>query len=145
MSPKVHALASVGGGLLLWQLLHSWQAGLASALAGFFMDLDHLVDYVIAGQRSLRLQDFLGFYRHFNEKHIWVPFHGWEAVPVLLLLAWWGIWPAWLIGLAFGLAHHLALDQWGNGLHPAAYCLSYRVAVGFKCSKIMRHGLEAHS
>lgn len=139
MSPSVHALVSISGGVILWQGLHSWQAGLASALAGFFIDLDHIVDYVAAGRRSWRVKKFLDFYRYFNEPYVYVPLHVWEAVPILSILAWLGLWPAWLVGLAFGLFHHLLLDQWANGLRLAGYFMSYRLAVGFKSEKIIKN------
>lgn len=138
MRPSVHAIASISGGIILWQGCHSWQAGLISVLAGFFIDLDHFFDYIIAGERSWKIKDFLHFYHTFKEPHIYVPLHAWELVPILGALAWAGFWPAWLGGTAFGMGHHLLLDQIGNGFKWNGYILTHRLLSGFKSESITK-------
>ena len=138
MSPSVHAVVSVGVAVVVWRIFDSWQAGLASAVAGFFIDIDHVFDYVMAGKKSWKIRDFFNFYQGFNEKHIYVPLHGWEYVFLFCTLAYSGVWPEWMIGLALGWGHHLLLDQLNNGFRWDGYTLFRRISTGFKSEMIVR-------
>lgn len=143
MRPSYHAFASLGGGVLLWQVFGSWQAGVASLFTGFLIDFDHFFEYFKAGNRSLKPKDFLAFWRAYSEPKVFIIFHIVELVPVLGLLAWWGVFPAITGGLAFGLLHHILFDQVTNGVRFGGYSMIYRILVKFDVKKLfIKHGVD---
>lgn len=91
---------------------------LASLLGGFFIDVDHLVDYAIRRVRPSR-------------RILVLPIHSWEIVSVLSVLAFVCRRP-WLTALVVSFAVHLLMDQFSSSTgHPLRYLLGYRLARGF--------------
>ena len=116
----------------------------AVALGGFFIDVDHAVDYVLFNrQRDLRPAAFLRYYMEGRAERIVLALHSWELFALLTTIAWWtGSLLLW--GYLGGAAMHLLLDIAFNGkLLPtnivAFYSFAYRAAYGFDGAALHGH------
>ncbi len=136
MRVTVHAGTSLVGGLALGLLSGSWLAAGCSVLSGVFLDLDHLVEYGLARRAHPSVRDFSKFWREYPEPRVFLWLHSGELLLVFAGAAWGGIAPAVTGGLAFGLAHHLLLDQLGNGVRWGGYFLLFRWALGFQTRRL---------
>jgi hypothetical protein len=136
MKPRVHVVASIVGGVLIWIFLGSWLAAVCSVLSGVLVDLDHVIEYFWIRRRWVSIKDFYEFWMSYKEPRVYLFFHGIEYMLLLGIAAWLGWAPAITGGLAFGLLHHLCIDQFGNGVRPAGYFFLVRWAWKFKSERI---------
>src|SRR5215510_2578550 len=135
MSPGGHAVTT---GVASAVAFLSGSLSLATAVAGggFFIDVDHAVDYVLFNrQRDLRPNTFLRYYLEGRAKRVVLALHSWELFALLAAIASWTAWPL-LWGYLGGAAMHLLLDIVFNGkLIPksvvAFYSFIYRAAHSF--------------
>ncbi len=115
-------------------------AGLAAG--GFFIDLDHVLDYVmVEGQRDLRPAAFLRYYSEQRMRRVALLLHSYELLAVLMAVAWLvNSVPLW--GYVLGMLLHLPLDIVFNGrlvsrnLVPF-YSLLYRARFGFRAGPLL--------
>jgi hypothetical protein len=118
--PAVHLLVSTGLATYQWIRTGRLAPTLAPLVTGFLIDGDHLVDHV-RYHRSGKTGD----------GRVILPLHGWEYVPLLLLverLLGWRL----AGGLTLGYLGHLGVDQFTNDItHPLTYSLSFRWLQGF--------------
>ena len=147
MSPGGHlvttAVASAATGIA------TGSPALAAAVAagGFFIDIDHFVDYVLfERQRDLRPSAFLHYYVDGHVRHAVLMLHSYELFAVLLALAWW-TGSALLSGYLVGALLHLALDITFNGrITPysivAFYSFTYRLVHRFDAVQLL--GIAEH-
>ncbi|MBN1596566.1 hypothetical protein JW933_11630 [candidate division FCPU426 bacterium] len=140
MSPLVHVSVSLAGGFCLAGVSGSWTAALYSCLSGVLLDVDHGCDYFFARKQWVSAPDFFRFWKDFSQPHLYLPLHSMEWLLLLGAAAWLGWAPAVTGGLAFGMLHHLLVDQWGNGVHPGGYWLIMRGLWKFSSKKILRWG-----
>ena len=90
-----------------------WRDALPILIAGVLVDIDHLVD-LVANRRSDK-----------EAPYLILPLHAWEWVAGLLLQN--------RLGLAGGLAAHLAVDQLNAAIrHPFFYWITVRARYGFR-------------
>lgn len=118
MMPSRHAAISLGLGLLLWWRTASFLSLVLTMVAGFLIDVDHLVEYFryrITGKRD----------------KLYVLLHSLELLV-----------PLWALALAFrrqtqalvitlGFFAHLASDGFAYGNNPWIYFFIYRARKGF--------------
>lgn len=136
MSPGGHAVTTLVASAATAYLTGSLPVAAAVALGGFFIDVDHAVDYVLFnGQRDLRPAVFLRYYLEALPPRVVLALHSWELFLILAVVAW-GTGCSLLWGYLGGAAMHLALDIIFNGqLFPnnvlAFYSFIYRAAHGF--------------
>ncbi len=148
MSPGGHAATTVVASGATAFLSGSLPLATAVALGGFFIDVDHAVDYVLFNrQRDLRPAAFLRYYLEGRAERIVLALHSWELFALLAAIAWWTGWPL-LWGYLGGAAMHLLLDIAFNGeLLPtnivAFYSFAYRAALGFNGAALQGHGGRA--
>jgi hypothetical protein len=109
-------------------------AGIAAG--GFFIDVDHAVDYVVFdGQRDLRPGVFLRYYLDGRAKRVVLALHSFELFALLGLLAsWLDALPLW--GYLMGALMHLSLDIMFNAQYMSRspiliYSFVYRWAHRF--------------
>ena len=144
MSPGGHAATTVVASAATAFLSGSLPLATAVALGGFFIDVDHGVDYVLFNrQRDLRPAAFLRYYLEARAERIVLALHSWELFALLAAIAWWMGWPL-LWGYLGGAAMHLLLDIAFNGaLLPknvvAFYSFAYRAAHGFNGAALHGH------
>ncbi len=129
MKPRTHILSSVVLALVIYYFLKSTAASLAVILSGIFIDLDHILDFLISRpDRYFNLKDFFlteNYMRRKNHK-AYVPLHSYELLLLLWLLTYYKEWNPILIGLSSGLTLHLILDDIGNHLKTLSYFLIFR-------------------
>ena len=99
-------------------------------LGGVFVDLDHLIDYFLAFGTSFNLNYFLKGYEFLKSDKIYVLFHAWEWVALLLIISMFFkkrvVWKILIIAVALGLAGHLYIDTFTNQVRPQGYFITYR-------------------
>ena len=144
MSPGGHAVATVVASAATAYLSGSLPLATAVALGGFFIDVDHAVDYVFFNrQRDLRPASFLRYYVEGRVERVVLALHSWELFALLAAIAWWTGWPlVW--GYLGGAAMHLLLDIAFNGEFVptnivAFYSFAYRAAHGFDGAVLLGH------
>jgi hypothetical protein len=143
MSPGGHAATTIVASTTVF-LSGSFPLAIAVALGGFFIDVDHAVDYVLFNrQRDLRPAAFLRYYLEARPERVVLALHSWELFALLSAIAWWTGWPL-LWGYLGGAAMHLLLDIVFNGqLVPtnivAFYSFAYRAAQGFNGEVLHGH------
>jgi hypothetical protein len=144
MSPGGHAATTVVASAATVALSGSLSLATAVALGGFFIDIDHAIDYVLFNrQRDLRPAAFLRYYLEGRPERVVLALHSWELFALLTAIAWWTGWPA-LWGYLGGAALHLLLDIAFNGKWIpkniiAFYSFAYRAAYGFKGAALHVH------
>ena len=118
------------------------EAGLAFAVGGVLIDLDHLLDYWREKGFTLSLQKLNEHFGGRKAKLLFLILHAWEWNALLWLLWAWLGWPLWVAALAAGSLAHLALDQRYNLLQPWAYSFFARAYLGFEAAKLFPESLS---
>lgn len=141
MKPIYHFISAAVLFILFFLFSRNVLAGLIAFSAGFFIDLDHLIDFwALRPQRPFNIRNFLNSEsRNDQTKWIFVFLHSWELIAGLWLWAFLAHWPLWQISLAAGSTLHLILDIANIRhckMHPFAYFLIFRAIKGFKKSKL---------
>jgi hypothetical protein len=118
--PAVHLIVSTGLATIQWIRTGRAAPTLAPLVSGFLVDADHTVEmirYHGAGKQA--------------QGRVILPFHGWEFIPVLILIE--KLFRGQLAGgLVLGYAAHLLIDQLTNTTtHPLTYFISFRAKRGF--------------
>ena len=132
MRVRSHVAASVvvSGGI--YATTGSLLMTAVSFAAGWLVDCDHFLDYVLEhGPRF----DYQYFFRTFSEhryRRARLFLHGWEWPAALLWAAWQTGWHPVAVGLAAGWFHHLVLDQSGNVCRLHAYSIVGRALHRFR-------------
>ena len=116
--PRYHLLASLAVARVLARYSHGRPRWLASLAGGFFVDVDHLVDYAVR-----RLWP--------SRRILILPMHSWEVVTGLAILALFSR-RSWLTALVASFAVHLLIDQCSSSTaHPLRYLIGYRMIRAF--------------
>lgn len=128
-----HVLVSVVISALVWWWLRSLSAALACFLAGVFIDLDHIIDFLYNCRRPCKISRFFTVFEFEALANIFVFLHSWEFA--LLWLALMACVPEarqpLALGLFIGFVTHLGLDNLFNRHSRWAYFLFYRLRHGF--------------
>src|SRR5438552_18499156 len=142
MSPGGHLVTTTIACAGAAVLTGSWAATAAVAAGGFFIDVDHLADYVlIERDRRLTPDAFLRHYLEGRTRRTVLVLHSYELLALLGLIAWWSS-ALWLWAYLWGAALHLALDLTFNGeVTPrsivAFYSFAYRLAHRFDARRLL--------
>lgn len=127
MGPSAHIVASSLAGITVGATLKSVEAGLACALSGIFIDLDHVIDYLRRWKkRRLGISDFFRTDHWGPQGKLFLIFHAWEYLPLLLFLSLIPGFKLISLGLFWGMLLHLIMDHFLNHGHPYTYFLLYR-------------------
>lgn len=111
----------------------------AAFITGFFLDADHVIDYLIAFGWSFNIGDFFKGKQFGKNNKIYVLFHGYEYAIVLLLLAWLvqdQFIKALLLASALGNMSHLILDAASNPVILIGYSIIFRYINSFSKVKL---------
>jgi len=136
MSPGGHAATTVVATAATAYLSGSLPLAAAVALGGFFIDVDHAVDYVLFDRQwDVRPAVFLRYYLEARPRRVVLVLHSWELFALLIAIAWWIEWPL-LWGYLGGAAMHVMFDMAFNGgllqrNVAAFYSFAYRAAHRF--------------
>ncbi len=118
-----------------------WLGLIVGVVGGFFIDLDHVLEYLLVFNWQFNLYNFFEG-RQFlvsDKIHLW--FHAWEYIYFLLLLAWLlrkkEIIKIILITMSLAMSVHLLTDTIINKVPLKFYTLSYRAGLGFEAINLM--------
>jgi len=124
-----HFIASLVLGLLFYYVTGNIPASFICFLAGFMIDIDHVLDYyLIYGKLDIG-RTLKGC---FHKDRVYVFLHSWELLIVLFYFN------VYTIAFAIGFGTHLIMDALANGLENKymGYFLSYRIAKDFKVLRL---------
>ena len=128
----LHFVLSTVVGVLVAYIFGSWWAVPLALASGFFIDLDHLIDYFIFSKGRFSLEEFkIGTYFDDSGK-VYVFAHGFEYAIVLIILG--ILLPsfAWIFfSLGFSNLLHLLYDTVFNKPIWPTYFISFRLAKNF--------------
>ncbi len=130
---SIHLSLSLLTGATIGYLTSNYWAILAALLTGFFIDSDHLIDYLIFKKnKGYSLKEFFSGSFFDDSGKVYVLFHGYEFALIYLFVG--SIWPQfswlfWAMGLSYLL--HLLYDQISNKPIWPTYFISYRIAHNF--------------
>jgi len=127
----IHLSLSTVIGLLFWPT--SGIFGLVGAIcAGFLVDSDHLIDYLIylKNWRKFSLKQFISSEQFVKTNKLYIFFHSWEYGLIFLIL---GITLNQPIITTISISYltHLTIDQLTNDVRPTTYFILARARHGF--------------
>ena len=117
-------------------MFRSWGLAAANLIAGIFIDMDHLFDYLYAHGRPFKIQNFFRVCDNCQFDKIFLFLHGWEWVALLGIAAWLTDWNPWITGTFIGIGHHIFLDSFYNGSGFKSYFLFWRWKKNFDFDSI---------
>ncbi|MBF0456631.1 MAG: hypothetical protein HQK99_01900 [Nitrospirae bacterium] len=139
MTTRVHTYTSAALGGVIYAVTGSLQAGASALIAGVFIDIDHLFDFLMFSGERLTLHNFKSWCNEMKWNRITLIFHSYELFVLLGFIAYYTR-SETAAGILCGAALHIMLDQTGNlkkyRLSPWFYFLLYRVINGFKKDKL---------
>ena len=139
---SIHFLLAVLMGYLVGKKFNKISLGIIAGVSGgFFIDLDHILEYFLVYGPHFNLFYFLDG-RQFllsGQIHLW--FHAWEYVPILLLIVWLvrckKALSVFLLALALGAFVHIGSDCVINNYPPRNYSVTYRYSQNFSAKKLL--------
>ncbi len=122
-----HVAISIGVSALVWAVFRSSTAAADCFLTGVFLDIDHLLDYVINYGPRFKIKHFFTVFEFEAIENIYLFLHSWEFIVIYLALLWLIDWKPVAIGAVIGIVLHLLLDHFFNAHGKFAYFISYRL------------------
>ena len=136
----IHFFFSLLAGFLVFRIWKKPLASFASAIfGGVLVDSDHLIDYLLAFGYHFRLDYFTQGYQFLKSDKIYILFHAWEYVAVLLLIALLvknKTARSIALGLGIGLFFHLSTDVVIDAVPIRTYSIIYRAENNFEIQKM---------
>ena len=132
MKPMRHLAASAAVSGALYALTGDAELSLASFVAGVFLDVDHIPDYLAEPRRSRSVSDFVQACVGRQLNRAYLVLHAWELLVGAALLTAFTGYGSVPLGLSAGFLHHMILDHIGNRVHPFGYSLLWRASKHFE-------------
>lgn len=145
MSPISHIIVSFSTAIAVGFLARSLYYGLVCFITGIFLDIDHLIEYII----HYGWKDFTPkkFYRTCEQTtrqegdrrfpKLYLIFHSVEMAALLWAAAL-SIKNAYLIIIALGYSMHMVMDCIGNPMYVYSYFIIWRMIKGFDPTLLFR-------
>lgn len=134
-----HIITSAGIGLASYARYKSPPAAIASFLAGWLIDLDHIVDYVRAHGWKL---NWARFNEAAHEKYsgkLYLPLHSFELLALFFVFFRGTRLQPYRVGITASILTHLLLDQKCNPSRgPLTYFLAHRIHKRFDANLILK-------
>ncbi len=137
----IHLFFAMLAGFIAWRL---WRKPIVSfvggIIGGLLIDLDHVLDYFFAFGLSFKLDYFVNGYQFLKSDKIYVLFHGWEYVIILVVIAYVAKnlkVKSFIFALALGAFFHLSADVFLNDMSVKFYSIIFRAKNGFEIEKIV--------
>ncbi|MFZ2193143.1 MAG: hypothetical protein WAV31_02780 [Candidatus Moraniibacteriota bacterium] len=138
---SIHIFVSLCVGLIVWRIWRKFFCALSFALVGgFLIDFDHFIDYYLAFGWDWKWLYFRNGYEFLKSGKVYVLFHGWEYVVILILLACLfknKYLKTVFFSLALGLFFHLVTDVIVDKTPIKSYFLTYRIKNNFENKQII--------
>lgn len=136
----IHLLLSLFAGYLAWLISGNPYTFAFGLLGGFFVDIDHLIDYYLAFGLKFNLSYFLKGYQFLKSDKIYIFFHSWELVFILFTLSYFGGPSPFgrnLMSFALAYLFHIYFDSLINHLKPFSYFLLVRSINKFEIKSLV--------
>ena len=127
----IHLTLSLIVGLIIWKISSNVYVIPAALMGGFFIDLDHVIDYFFAFGSKIDLHYFLKGRQFLKTDKIYVIFHSWELV-ILLFLGAFVLSQSLIFSFSLSLFLHLIVDVFTNNMKLQSYFLLYRINNNFE-------------
>lgn len=131
MRVSSHLLASSAFSAGVYAVTRSPAMTAASFGAGWLIDIDHVLDYLIEHGVRFAPSHFFATFHEDHYRRARLPLHGWEWPLGWLLAASAAGWHPVLLGLGLGWLHHIVFDQCTNAPSAFGYSLLWRLRQGF--------------
>jgi hypothetical protein len=133
-----HIVTSAGVGLVSYARYRSRPAAIASFLAGWLIDLDHVVDYISAHGWKLDWSRFHeAKHEHYSGK-LYLPLHSFELLAIFFFFCKGPKIHPFRVGITLSVLLHLLLDQKCNpSRRPLTYFLTDRIRKRFDATRIL--------
>lgn len=131
MKPEDHFIVSFMLSILYFYFTSSFWGAVLCFFVGFFIDLDHLLDFWWHKRKIVFSKEFFEDYSLKTGK-TYVLLHSYELLFVFALLSYYLNWGLVAGGALLGMTAHMIMDQVYNNVKPMSYFLIYRIAIGFK-------------
>ena len=137
MKLQYHIAISAPVSLGLYLYFKSLAAAVGCFMAGVFVDLDHLPDYLVyCGFKLTGLKEFFQACHSIKLSKLYLVLHSYEIIPILILIGHYTNWNNLTVGIFTGFVLHLTLDQFSNRMkyacRPLFYFFTYRLIKGFR-------------
>jgi hypothetical protein len=136
MKIKNHITTSIIISALIFAISKSWIIFTSSLISGVFIDIDHVIDYLLEFRKRFRVNEFFDAYYNDRTLFTMIIFHSWELLIPLNFYAFLISGNPWIIGIAIGFTQHVALDQIFNHPNGWVYFFFWRVKKGFNLKKM---------
>lgn len=134
-------LAALTGRLIGWKLKRPEWGLIAGLIGGFFIDLDHVLEYFLVFGWHFNLGLFLDGRQFLESGLIRIFFHAWEYAPIFFLLAWLFrrkiTIMTFFTALAVSGIVHLTSDSIINNYPIYNYSLIYRYQSDFSAKQLL--------
>ncbi len=144
MKSSVHAITSLSIGALMWFFTKSLYAGILCFISGFFIDIDHIIEYVIhygwknfSFKRLFQVCEQTTKLERCRFQKIYLIFHSGE-LAILLWIVFILTKDIYLFAIAIGYSIHLIMDCIGNPTHPYYIFITFRAIKDFDTEKLIR-------
>lgn len=137
MKPKGHCISSLAAGGLIYITFGNFTSALMFFISNFFIDLDHVFDYVRQfGLKNLSIRNLCDCCNEHKITKVTLVFHSFEIVLILWIFVFiYKLNIIW-VSAALGFTFHLILDQFTNPIHIFSYFFIYRFLKRFKAEEI---------
>lgn len=140
MHISIHVFLSLLAGLIAWKIWKNPIASFTAALiSGVAVDFDHFIDYFLVFGWSFNLYYFTKGFEFLKSDKLYVFFHGWEYVLILLIFAFVfknKIVKSAFLALSLALFFHLVADVIMDKVPPKSYFITVRAKNGFDLKKL---------
>lgn len=133
-----HVITSAGISLATYHRYRCRGAALATFLAGWLIDLDHIVDYVKAHGWKLKWSAMNEAKHEEYSGKLYLPLHSYELLALFFFLFKGEGRQPFRVGITLSILTHLLLDQGCNPCRkPLTYFLAHRIRKGFNAEHLL--------
>ncbi len=137
MKASYHAAISLSAGAALYLYTSSAVIAAYSVIAGIFLDIDHVPDFILqAGIKNRSPKQAWRAFLSARLPELYLVLHSYELLILIFIAGRLSGWNERMLGLAAGALLHMVLDQFSNtfkyGLKPYFYFLTARALKRFK-------------
>ena len=107
-------------------------SAVACCIAGIFLDLDHIIDYLYHSNFKFTVKGFFHTCEGYRLKRFFLFLHSYEILILLWLIFLLRGRDRILLGVNIGYTAHLITDQFANATLPFTYFFTFRLLKAFK-------------
>lgn len=128
----IHFTLSIIAGALVGYFANNFWAIPVALISGFFIDADHLIDYLLYSSGKFSLANFRSSRYFDNSGKVYVFFHGFEYAVIFFVIGLLIPNLSWLFfSLALSNLFHLIFDTISNKPIWPTYFITFRIAKNF--------------